>query len=197
MRISRECFPNTNKVETHDIGGGGIFIETNGLLLPKMDDRFWDCCRKYDIGIRPTKYPISVDYDAIEQMVKDKGINFGYFNNAEVVKTLFKLPLDMEGLQSVYHSFLNCHRANECTMLRHGRLYTCSVAPCALLLKEHFNLDIELSPDDSIDIYKASSAQEILQFLARPIPFCRYCKIDQIEWDLPYSQSSKSLDEWT
>ncbi|MDR0410118.1 MAG: radical SAM protein, partial [Spirochaetaceae bacterium] len=39
-RIARECFPKSR-----------IQIVTNGVLLPKQGDEFWDVCSKYNIEI--------------------------------------------------------------------------------------------------------------------------------------------------
>lgn len=193
MRITRECFPHT---EPFGNVYGGIRIVTNGLLLPKMESGFWDALRKYDIGICPTKYPVPCDYDAAEKKAKEEGAKYVYYNPLEPVKTLFKHTLDLTGSQDAMHSFLNCHRANGCIMLAHGRLFTCTVAANAHHLKDYFNLDIKLSAEDSIDIY-SHTAREIMEFLARPIPFCRYCNIDKEKYGLPYGPSSKSIDEWT
>ena len=51
LRVARECFPQSE-----------IMIITNGLLLPKMGDPFWETCKEGRIVIAPTKYPINFDY---------------------------------------------------------------------------------------------------------------------------------------
>lgn len=41
-----------------------------------------------------------------------------------------------------------------------------------------FDKNIPLVDKDGIDIYKAKSMKEILEFLSKPIPFCGYCKVN-------------------
>lgn len=192
MRVARECFPITSDFDV----GGGIYIVTNGVLLPQMDKSFWECCRKYDIGIRPTKYPIPCDYDAMEKKAHEEGVKYGYYNDAQVIKTLYRLPLDLTGNQNAEHNFLMCHRSNYCINLKHGKLYTCSVAPHAHHFRDALAPNMVLSPNDGIDIY-THTAREIMEFLARPIPFCRYCNIDGTKYDLPYGPSHRCIDEWS
>lgn len=185
MRISRECFTE-----------GKIGIITNGILLPKMPESFWECCRNYKVDIEPTKYPINFDYAAMEKKAKEEGVRY-YYVNAHNVKTLDKRPLDMLGNQPVFHNFLNCPRANECIVLKHGRLYTCSAAPHASIINDYFDCKMDLSNANSIDIYMAGNRQEIMNFLANPIPFCKYCKIDSAKMGYKYTHSDKKINEWT
>lgn len=184
LRITREYFPV-----------GKIRIITNGLLLPKMKETFWKSCRKYSIEIVPTKYPIKFDYDFVEKMARSNGVKYHYFNPG-VVKTLKKMCMDVTGKQSICHNFVNCHRANKCITLKHGKLYTCSAAPHASILNDYFNLGMELHENDGIDIYQAKDRKEIMRFLARPIPFCRYCNTDATEEGIIWKQSKRERSEW-
>ena len=80
-------------------------------------------------------------------------------------------------------------------MLKEGKLYTCTLIPNI----EHFNRYFKTSyfpcEKDFIDIYKASSADEILEFLSSPPSFCKYCERDGneiLEWEV----SKKERSEW-
>lgn len=183
-------------------GGIGLNIVTNGLLLPKMGEDFWEACRKHRVGIQITRYPINFDYDAAMNLCKEKGVFARWMNETDEAyniktKMMHKLRLDLEGKQSITGSFLICKNANTCIMLRHGKLYTCTTAACAHIIKKRFNLDIELSPDDGVDIYTAKSDFEIMERLARPIPFCKYCNMYATEYNHTYRASNRTLDEWT
>jgi hypothetical protein len=46
------------------------------------------------------------------------------------------------------------------------------------------------------DIYGVKDIGEILDFLCKPIPFCRYCKIKAWEVGVEWSVSKKRLTEW-
>ena len=187
FEAARKYFPNAV-----------IDMTTNGIDLLKKEDSFWESCKKNRIIIRPTKYPISLDYDAIEQKAAQFGVDYRYFGNTgTIVKTLNCFPLDLEGTQNGGRNFLLCHRANNCVYLQHGRLYTCTVAPTIGHFNKYFGTNLKLLPEDSIDIYEAQSAQEILEFLAKPIPFCRYCMVDKVKRGLLWETSKKDIKEWT
>lgn len=100
MDIARSCFPHTP-----------INLVSNGLLLPKEDERFWECCRRNDVQIIVTKYPIKFDYHAMAAHVRAQGVRFSFYGNTEVVeKTMVCVPLDVEGRQNATDSFLRCAR---------------------------------------------------------------------------------------
>ena len=54
-----------------------------------------------------------------------------------------------------------------------------------------------LEEADYIDIYKAKSIQEILAFLAKPIPFCKYCNVKGRTFGHERGISKKEIEEWT
>lgn len=184
LPVVRQCFPQAE-----------IMILTNGLLLPQMDEIFWEACRENHIVITPTKYPINFDYDVAEGLAKVHGVEYRIYRTA--TKTFSKFPFDLQGAQVIEGNFRLCDIANACPYLQHGRLYTCPTAPTAHYLNEAFGTQLRESEYDSIDIYQAKSAEEILEFLAKPIPFCRYCRRDIVIDDIPWGQSKRELSEWT
>lgn len=197
MQVTRECFPHL-RGDDYDVCG--LSIVTNGLLLPKMGEEFWEAVREYRIGIRITKYPIKFDYDSVKRLCDEKGAANVFTNNTDIdgkplTKVMNKVPIDTKGRQSYTSSFLNC-TVTDCHTLKHGKLYICPMAAHAHILKKRFNLDIELSPDNGIDIYKAKNDYEIMEYLTHPIPFCRYCNIHDMEYGHTYGISKRTPDEW-
>lgn len=191
MEITRKAFPI-----------GRIRIVTNGILLPKMENDFWEACKKNNVEISPSEYPINFDYDGWEKKIEAKGVKYTTYSPAR--KTMYKLyPIFPNravggGDISCRSNFFHCHDATRCVTLRDGRMYTCDIAAHALHLKKHFNLDITLSKRDSVDIYDVKSGAELLKKLARPIPFCQYCDVTvgesliECEWEV----SHKDRFEW-
>ena len=51
------------------------------------------------------------------------------------------------------------------------------------------------SDKNSIDIFKAKDIEEIVEFLNRPIPCCRYCLPNQEE-KIPWGVSKRDISEW-
>lgn len=184
MKIARSSFTD-----------GGIGIFTNGILLPKMSDEFWRACHDYDIGITVSEYPIKLDIDTIKEKARHFGVSFHYSQTRE---TFYVEPINLKGSSDIKLNFGLCVRANACVALSHGRLFTCTFAPNVHHLNHKFGTDIEITPADYIDIYGSVSADEILDFLARPIPACRYCNMKNsvvrpIDWGI----TNGRLEEWT
>jgi hypothetical protein len=47
-----------------------------------------------------------------------------------------------------------------------------------------------------MDIHKAQNIEDILTFLATPMPFCRYCNPKGMIWDIGYGISKQDIREW-
>lgn len=174
-----------------------INIFTNGLLLIKMTEHFWELCAQYGIELEVTKYPIAFDYDKVLAISKEKGVRLHYYNGDKIVKTSRHQPLDLEGKQDKWESFCNCFLANKCIMLKKGRLYTCTVIPNIEHFNRFFNQHVEVTEKDSIDIYSDVTAEDILEFLCEPVPACRYCKVMERTGKHVWRQSRKEIGEWT
>lgn len=185
MKISRQYLPHTK-----------IQIVSNGILLMKQKEDFWQACQQFQISISLTKYPIPIQYDEMEQLSKDYGVGFEYFNQSSSVKTVYHLPLDVHGAQSPMTNFLYCFHANNCVTIKNGRLYTCTVAPNIEHFNVYFNLEFEENEKDYIKLSEAESIDEILKFLANPIPFCKYCNVKNRTFGHEWCTSKKKIEEW-
>jgi hypothetical protein len=179
-------------------GGGGIRVTTNGILLVKQPETFWQSCKNNDIEISITKYPIKLNIDKICETAKTYGVKLSYmFDTDKLEKTMYKLPYDLEGAQNIKKSFGLCFSAIECITLKNGKLSTCKEPAQIHLFNDYFGKNLQVSEDDFIDIYKAKSIGEILDFLRKPIPFCRYCNWIASQTRLEWHVSKKEISEWT
>lgn len=186
FQISRLYFPNTD-----------LELYTNGLLLPIQTQDFWDACRSFSVKIAVTKYPVDFDYSKVETLAKQNNVKLIYITvNNEAVKTSWRLPLDLSGRQNAIDNFSKCDMGNVCVFLKDGHLYPCTVAPNVIHFNRYFNKNLCLSNDDSINIYHAE-ADDILEFLTHPIPFCKYCDLKRRKENIPWATSQKNISEWT
>lgn len=186
MEISRKYLPNTR-----------IEIVTNAILLTSQKEDFWQACKKYNITIVVTKYPLEIDYNKIQEIIKLYEIDFEYYNEHAKIKTSYHIPLKLDGNEPVKWNFENCFHANNCVFLKNGKLFTCTVAPNIEHFNKFFNCNIKLDEKDGIDIYKAKNITEILEFLAKPIPFCKYCDVKNRTHGHTWGLSQKDIKEWT
>ncbi|MCM1235338.1 MAG: radical SAM protein [Ruminococcus flavefaciens] len=186
FQISRLHFPDTS-----------LELYTNGLLLPTQNSDFWNACQKFSVIIYVTKYPIDFEYSKSDLLAQYYNVKLIYVNQRdEVIKTSWCLPLDITGKQDSVESFSKCDMGNVCIFLKNGCLYPCTVAPNIIHFNQYFNKNLQITARDCINIYHAD-ANDILKFLACPIPFCKYCDIKRRKEDIPWSISQKNITEWT
>lgn len=177
---------------------GIIRVITNGILLGKMNDDFWNILKDNDITLSPTRYPIKIDYDMYEKKANEFGVCYKLFGDIKEKEenNWIHPTMELSGDRNEVHSFLHCWQANNCSVLSHGRIYPCPVIPNIKYFNKRFNTKLYVSEKDSINIYKVKDIKEIMEFLAKPVPFCRYCntfKNDPVSWGV----TEKKITEWT
>jgi hypothetical protein len=192
IELSRSLFPKSK-----------INFFTNGLLLLKAEHyeggNFWQCCKDNNVIISLTEYPINLNIPAIESKAEEYEVKLEIFGEiADRVrgktKHSTKHPFDLTG-KIDRPQFVSCYHFNETIALRNGRLYTCSIIPYAHYFNEAFDQHLEISDENSIDIHKATSYEEIAEFVTRRTPFCSYCDIKH-RHTLPWAQSNRTINEY-
>lgn len=182
-----------------EAAGNNISIElvTNGLLLDVALDAFWDSCRKNHIIIRPTVYPIDVDYQKLASLADEKQVLFQTYSKPGETKTFKSFPLDLNGTQNNQNSFEECDLASKFLLLKQGYLYICSISANIEHFNRFFNLDLERSEQDRIDVFQLQSLEDLLDRINKPIPFCRYCNVSLRRNIGCWNKSQYKLEEWT
>jgi len=184
LNVARLYFPNTK-----------IKLITNGILLLNQNEEFWNNCRNNDIIISMTKYPLNLDYDAIQDKANLLNVKIEFFS-ADKKNSQWHFPLDLKGKQNKYMNFINCQEANHCTNVYKGKLYVCPIASNMRHFNKFFSKNIPITEKDYLDIYKIKSANEITKFCSKPTPICSYCKIKERTFDNDWSISKKNIEEW-
>ncbi len=177
-----------------------IRLVTNGILLPSQPDSFWSCLSRNLIELSPTRYPVDIDWKYVKDKCSEYRIPFGFFNNTDIRKTMTRFTLDLTGRQDPRTSFRDCDCANNTVVLHDGRMYPCEIIPTVRHFNRYFDEEMEVTRNDSIDIYEARSMNEILSFLSKPVPFCRHCnvlnRVRGIEWETASECSPPQMSEW-
>ena len=189
LKVSRDCLPDAS-----------ISLVTNGILLSKMDEEFWDLMRELRIALNVTVYPIRFDYEKYGAKAQEYGIkhNFDHISlngRKEVVKTTYVMPIRDIATFSPYQMYAKCAHANFCVALREGRLYNCSFAANVHHYNTYFQKHIPSNEDVSIDIYNSKRA-DIDEFLKMPSKMCAHCDICGYKYDIPWAVSKKEAHEW-
>lgn len=191
IKIARNNFPNSN-----------ISILTNGLLLDKKTEQFYKTCEDNKVTIAISnyiEYDKLVDFNFVNKMAKKYNLALRISN-----------PKRQFGLLNISHKILNkniAQKYKQCpekingALVDNGILYSCCIAQG---MKDFFNATfkdkaIPFSPNDTLDIHKISSLDEISAFLNKPKSICTYCnyhdknvKENKTHWHL----SKKEASEW-
>ena len=167
-----------------------VVITTNGILLPKMSDDFWKVCRQYKVLLFLTVYPpFREKLDGYLESAKRKGVclmTLGSVDRWMIMR--YSFSRNKYSLNAVFRECEN----KRCRQLYHSKLYLCSAC-----FFRHYNRYFNESHPTikGYDIYKYSG-KELVEFMKRPDPACRYCtwamKKETTQWD--YSKQEKS--EW-
>ena len=171
---------------------------TNGLLLQKMDDKFWQSIIRNNITICISIYPIKFDFNKLYEFLRIKNIRWYTYtidmNNKRVFDSKWlKNEYDENSRKLAY----DCRWRQNCTHLVDGKIYLCAM----IAYFNHFDNafkgqhNIKLVDSDSIDLDKITTWGE-LQLERDKVPhFCGHCKgldLNFKEW----SQSERKIDEW-
>jgi len=180
INITRQLFPKSN-----------IILITNGILLPRVNEDFWLTCSKKRVNIRISKYPINLNISIIKELSNKYGIPI----SIDIINYFFKFYINPLGDTNPRDAFAYCRKLCNGNFLYHGRIYPCPKVALSPIFSNYFNIDLPIDKSDSIDIYTNTSGKEVLSFLEKPIPWCKYCKANWLpgsEWKI----SDCALDEW-
>ena len=188
MRTTRSFLP-----------GERVSLCTNGLLLRRMDDAFWDALAEYSIELAISPYPIRMDYEALAELARSKGAKAfftGDITGADRDKEVFmRLALDPRGECDPAQSFISCPFGGYYLQLAHGSIWSCQVAAHHGSFARRFGFQMHDDPDDALPLDAITSADDIETFRRRSHPMCRYCNNDALtiaQWE----QSKFEAEEW-
>jgi len=182
IRAARAHLPHTR-----------LYVVTNGVLVTKQGEEFWRALAETGTILLCDSYPIGLPVEEIDALGAKYGVKVEWTDpRAE----FFKVPLDLEGTQDPADSFKRCSGINNCPLVKDGRIYPCAVIPYADAFKDRFDVEsLHVSEADSISILDREGT-EILDFLLKPVPYCRYCDWDAFEL-YPWGRTERRIEEWT
>lgn len=169
------------------------YIFTNGIILPKMSEEFWEALVKYDFTLAITRYPISFDYDGVLEMCRDKGVKTEVFGDRTMADSFFRFGLDPEKKQHGVISHFKCYNRG-CLSVVGDRLYPCSISACVGHLNKAKGTDFRHEKGDYLEIAQIDDVKQILALRDRPVPFCSYCKVPPAT--VSYGPSRRDVSEW-
>jgi organic radical activating enzyme len=193
------CVPREFIPFTYPKKGTRIVLYTNGILLPRQTDAFWKSCKDNSVVIKITKYPIKIDMETIEKKCQEYGIILTappQIKEKDRDAGMYQLIVSPDGKGNVKANWKYCIH-NYWPQLRNGKIYPCTTYACMYHFFRFFGIDDPVCDNDTIDIYKAKNLREIMHFLAKPIPGCKYCDIGAYTYGHKWGISKKDIGEWT
>jgi Radical SAM superfamily/4Fe-4S single cluster domain len=155
-----------------------IMVTTNGLLLGRMDDAFWDAVDFVSVTLYPGHSPSEQSLKIIEGRAKESGTRLRLFPNPVFRTTVVSRPHRKDWItDTIYHTCKNVHLYH-CHMLHEGTLYKCAVPP---FLPEYLGRmeRSDYEPErDGFDIHAAGDLyEELKRYLTsnRTLDACCWC----------------------
>lgn len=183
LKYYRKCFPDSE-----------LDLCTNGLLLLRMKDDFWNCIKKENISIHVSGYkPTYALLDKIDSILRSYGIPYVVLKRDEFLKYYTdKADNDMN------KSFEKCI-ASGCYEVYRGRISTCSAVLAFEKFNKHFKTKYLITKDeDWFDIHSPEfDAWNVKKKLETPSYICKYCsdnKMEKFKWD--YSPQIPELQDY-
>ena len=167
-----------------------IRICTNGILLPKMSEDFFDTLRKNNIVIDISVYPpMKSKIPAIQKLLFQKGISANFSG----VKNYFGKVIQIHPHTHAFEKFLHC-TSPVCNMLHDGKFSVCHAPFAFKYFNKYFNQN--LPTDGYLDLYdKSLTTEKLKQYISKPIKECSHCgKAQSVKWQTVKHPSS--ISDW-
>jgi organic radical activating enzyme len=163
-----------------------ISLVTNGILLLRQSETFWEKCSQNNILIQITRYPLKLDLEAI----KRTGDKFNTKIEVSKMVTDFGKFINVAGDSNPMIAFCDA----QCTFLKNGKVYPCAFPALIHIFNKYFEKNISVAKTDYLNIYETIHGSDILKFLSHPIPMCKWCLYNptKFQWNI----SKKVISEW-
>lgn len=174
-----------------------IIIITNGTLLLKQKEAFYQSCRDNDVQIWISKYPIGLNYNEITAHLDKEKIDYEIGNSGnsdEHPKEMWGLPLKLDGQLDQKKNFECCLCMQY--ILRAGRIYPCANSAYIDLFNNYFGKELPGPEVNGVDIYEVDSFQELTEKISTPIPLCEFCDSRHRMQGIPWRVSRREIGEW-
>ncbi|MGN0340404.1 MAG: radical SAM protein [Lachnospira sp.] len=171
-----------------------IDLCTNGLLIPKMNEEFFECLRENRITVHVSGYkPTYNMLDRIDERLKQSGVQYTVLKREEFAK-YYTLEPDNDADES----FRGCI-ASGCRELYRGKLMRCSAVIAFDKLNVKYGTDYRtVESEDWFDIHKENiDAWKLKKTLDKSSGICRYCDVKHIEFfDWDYASVGEGLKDY-
>ena len=179
LLIIYNIFPNTR-----------LIIVTNGLLVNKMSQTFYDICKKYNIEIKITDYNI-LDLKNTILNLKNYGIKTSIYKSNSIWKYQC-----IKKNNEITDYFSKCTYKNMCNNYNNGKIYLCPRIAYINIFNNFFNENIQLDESDYIDINEINSYEELQDKLKKLTPHFCYHHCNPTPINGKWKKTNKNINEF-
>lgn len=161
----------------------------------------WEVCKRCNVHITVTVYPIGINYEGIEKKAKEYGVSIAMSSdihaakNTKIVKTSDKHTMDLRGNVDKFYC-VNCLYFNKFNVLKDGRYYMCPVEAHVNIFNKAFDKNLSFKEGDYLDIYKVKNWKEFAEFSSKYVPFCSYCDLKKWGHYGSWKPSTRKIEEY-
>lgn len=155
-----------------------IDLCTNGLLIPRMSNTFFECLVKNRITVHVSGYkPTYSILEKIDKTLAQYQLNYTVLKREEFVKYY-----TTDQINDADYNFCNCI-ASGCRELYKGKLLRCSAVIAFEKMNEQYDVKYEINDtQDCFDIHEDSvDAWKIKHLLDNASPICKYCDVKHMQ----------------
>lgn len=188
IEILSKYFPNNEKR-----------ITTNGLLLKKMPESFWNTCKKNNIIFKYSPYASMKNFEKEEEEILklSKKYNIEIKKYTDNVYDFELMNLSKNTTEKDNNKYDTCEKKYACPLLDNGILYPCEVIGSIRFFNDYFKeYVLPVTKNDYLDIRKISSIDGIYKFFNSPKDFCKYCSYGNDVKTAPWKISKREVSEW-
>ena len=161
-----------------------IFLVTNAILIPKMDDEFFDTIRECNAIIQISLYPpMASKIESVKKLMNDKKVAYNVITNNGAPITKFFMNQTLKPHNNEKEIFLTCGSA-PCHNLWEGKLLTCPRPSAIKFFNDYYHKNL---PEDSgiINLYDEDlTTEKLREFMIKPFKLCKYCTPRFfVDWD--------------
>ena len=182
LNLTRSFFPR-KKIE----------IVTNGILLTKMPEKFWQTCYNNNISIYVSQYSKIIDYSKMIQIIERYKVKYHLSSPINEFRNYY-LNINAQNSDKDIN-YKQCKYGGQCMQLKDNKIYPCYTAAYIEHVNKYFNTNFEQQKEDYIELNHVITKKEFKKIRKKAIPFCKYCDMKNAK-DVKWAISKKSSNKW-
>lgn len=183
----------------YDYDEGPLHLITNGILIPKQNEEFFECLRRNKVRVCVSIYDLKqAKYDEIFQILDNEKIDWYWYAAYTYDDRKFSTKWLHNYFDDKYKEYAkDCHWRQTCTQIVDNKMYLCALIAYFKIFDDKFKgeHDITVTEEDYIDLAKINTFEELIEARQMIPRFCGYCRGSHAISE-PWEVSKKVISEY-